>query len=343
MKNRLLFCVLAVMLVLPACDSVSQREPDSLVLYTTRQPFLLQGLIDAFTAEHGITVEVVYAKSGLLERLKIEGELTPADVVYMADYGELVLMAEAGLLKPVPEADSPWLASLPSRYRPDNMWFAVTKRVRAIFVHSKRTQGQNVAGYQDMTQPSLRGRVCMRSGLHPYNVGLLAAMTWHRGEAWTRTWLQAIKESLARRPQGNDRSQARAIYEGVCDVTIMNSYYLGKMLTSAEQDQRNWADALRMIIPEEDGGAYVSLSGTGMTRWTKKEEQARAFMAFLLSDEAQRWFMQTNIEYPIDATIELTGLLASWGRFAELPLDFVAVARLRPRMARLVDELRFDR
>ena len=340
MKRPLFFSL--ALLLLASCEG---NKHDTLVLYTTRQPFLLQGLIDSFTSAHGIKVDVVYAKSGLLERLQIEGELTPADVVYAADYGDLVLMAEQGLLKAV--ANSEPLAALPPRYRPDKMWFAVTKRVRALFTSRERTAGLTLATYDSMTQAPLRGRVCMRSGLHPYNVGLFATMAWHRGMTWTQDWLRRLKESLARRPQGNDRSQARAIYQGVCDVTIMNSYYLGKMLASGEQEQRDWAESLSMIFPDEAApnkgkGAYVSLSAVGMVRWTDKENEARTFMEFLLSPDAQRWFMEENMEYPIDAGLGLSPLLESWGRWTEMPLDFVAIARLRPALARMVDALKFD-
>ncbi|MBC6496919.1 MAG: extracellular solute-binding protein, partial [Alphaproteobacteria bacterium GM7ARS4] len=254
----------------------------------------------------------------------------------------MVALADVGLLSVV--TSNKLEEHIAPRYRPDNRWFGVSKRVRAMFVHKDRVADGSLSRYEDMTLPLFRGRVCMRSGLHNYNVGLVAAMWEHQGRDVAMRWLQALRGQLARKPQGNDRAQAKAIYQDVCDVTVMNSYYLGKMYDSAEEEQHAWAQALRLIFPNERGeGSYVSLSAVAIARHSRHRDKAQQFIEFLASHEGQRLLMEENKEYPINDEIALSSFLQSLGRFREVSLDFTRVARRRGDAARMIDALRFDR
>ena len=183
-------------------------------LYSYRQPFLINPMLDAFTKETGIKVNVVYAKSGVLEKLKAEGANSPADVILTVDVARLNDIAAAGLLQPVKSATLE--KNIPAHYRePNGLWFGLTTRARVIFVSKARVKEGQIKSYEDLTDPKWKGRICTRSGKHPYNISLIASVIAHKGEKGAETWLKGLSANLARKPQGNDRAQAKAILEGV--------------------------------------------------------------------------------------------------------------------------------
>ena len=221
---------LLVAAVLATAAAAPAAAAEEVNLYSYRQPFLMKPLIDAFTEKTGIKVNVVYAKKGMLERLKAEGANSPADAVLTVDIGRLHDMAEAGVLQPIKSAALE--RNVPARFRhPDGLWFGLSLRGRVLYVSRDRVAPGTVASYEDLVDPSLKGRICMRSGKHVYNVSLLASVIAHRGVDGARAWLDGVKANLARKPQGNDRAQAKAIHQGVCDVALGNTYYMGKMTT----------------------------------------------------------------------------------------------------------------
>ena len=216
------------LLLLGSTAVTSVQANEEVNVYSYRQPFLMQPIFDAFTKESGIDVNVVFAKKGLTERLKREGKNSPADLVFTVDIGRLNEVVEAGVVQGVstPELEK----NIPTQYQgPEGQWYGLTTRARIIYASKDRVAEGAIARYEDLAKPEWKGKICTRSGKHPYNVALIASMIANNGEAETEKWLTAVKNNLAQKPQGNDRAQVKAIKEGVCDLAIGNNYYYGKM------------------------------------------------------------------------------------------------------------------
>ena len=312
-------------------------------LYSYRQPFLIEPMLDGFTKETGIKVNVVYAKQGVLERLKAEGENSPADVVLTVDIGRLNDIAQAGVLQPV--QSEVLSANIPAQYRhPDGLWFGLTTRARVFFVSKERVAPGEITTYEKLADPALKGRICIRSGKHVYNVSLFASIIAHKGVDAARDWLSAVKDNLARKPQGNDRAQAKAIKEGVCDVAIANTYYYGKMATNEDNpEQKEWAAAVRIVFPnQDDRGTHVNISGAGITKSAKNRDNAVRLLEYLSNDAAQQLYAEINLEYPVKPGVPLHPLVASWGEFKADTLSLEEVARNRATASKLVDEVGFN-
>ncbi len=312
-------------------------------LYSYRQPFLIEPILAKFTEETGIEVNVVFAKKGMIDRIRAAGDNNPADAVLTVDIGRLDGLVEAGLLEPVA---SPVLeANVPSSLRhPDGLWFGLTTRARVVFAHRTRVAADEVRTTSDLADPKFKGRVCSRSGKHGYNVAFLAAIVAREGEAAAEEWLGGVKANLARKPQGNDRAQAKAIYEGVCDVALANTYYMGKMATNKKKsEQQEWARAIRVQFLDQDGpGQHVNLSGAGVIRGAKNREHAVRLLEFLSGDIAQMMYASSNFEYPVKAGVATDPFIESFGEFRADTLPLSEIARYRKAASRIVDRVGFE-
>jgi iron(III) transport system substrate-binding protein len=312
-------------------------------LYSYRQPFLINPMLEAFTQATGIKVNVVYAKDGVLEKLKAEGSNSPADAVLTVDIGRLNDLADAGLLQSI---KSPTLdANIPPQYRhPAGLWYGLTIRARVLFVSKQRVMDGAITRYEDLADPKFKGRVCTRSGKHSYNLSLIAAMIAHQGERQAQAWLEGVRANLARKPQGNDRAQAKAIREGVCDVALVNTYYMGTMLTDDKHpEQKEWAASVRIVFPNQgDRGTHVNISGAGVTKNAKNRENAVKLLEFLSGELAQKLYAARNFEYPVKAGVEWDPMVASWGRFQADKINVVEIAKHRSDASKLVDKTGFD-
>lgn len=309
-------------------------------IYSYRQPFLIKPLFDAFTKQSGIEVNVVFAKKGLAERLVREGKNSPADLVFTVDIGRLNEVKEKGVVQAV--SSSILTANIPTQYRdPDNQWFGLTTRTRSIYASKERVDLNKLQSYEDLANPEWKGRICTRSGKHPYNLALIASMIAHHGEAKTETWLNGVKDNLARRPQGNDRAQVKAIKEGVCDLSLGNNYYYGKMISNEEQSA--WADAVHLTFPNQNNrGTHVNISGMALTKSAPNKENAIKLMEFLSQELAQQIYAEQNYEYPVNPNVAPSGLVQSWGEFKSDNLSLTTIAKLRKDAAKLVDKVAFD-
>ena len=312
-------------------------------LYSSRQPFLINPLIEAFTKETGIKVNLVYMKKGMLERLKNEGRNSPADAILTSDIGNLHNHALAGLLQPV---SSPTLnANIPEQYRhPDGLWYGLTVRARVIFAHKDRVKPGEIKTYEDLASPHMKGRVCTRSGKHVYNVSLLASVVHAKGREAATEWARGLKANLARKPQGNDRAQAKAVFHGECDVALSNTYYMGKMVNNEKKpEQKKWAAAVRIIFPnQDDRGAHVNISGAGVTKSSKNKANAIKLLEFLSNDMAQKIYAERNYEYPVKAGVALHPVVASWGEFKADEAFLASVAEQRILATKIMDEVAYN-
>lgn len=309
-------------------------------IYSYRQAYLLEPLLNAFEKETGIKSNVVFAKQGLAERLEREGRNSPADVVMTVDISRLNELVERDLVQGV---DNEVLEkNIPENLRhPDGKWFALTTRARLIYTSKERVKEGEITTYEQLADDKWDNRICTRSGKHPYNIALISSMIAHHGEAETETWLNGVKDNLARRPQGGDRDQIKAIAEGVCDVSIGNSYYYGNMLQ--DENQRSAAEAVRLVFPNADGrGTHINISGISLTKSAPNRDNAVKLMEFLSSPEAQGIFATANTEYPANPNVKPTGLVAEWGKVQPDSLSLQTIAENRNAAVKLVDRVDYD-
>lgn len=333
MTLRPLLLATAAALPLPALAEVN--------VYTTRQPDLIQPVIDAFTAETGIAVNLAFVEEGLVERLVAEGGRSPADLVMTVDIGNLQQVVDAGVLQPV-QSDV-LEAAIPANLRsPDDLWFALTERARIVYASKDRVAEGEITTYEDLADPKWEGRICSRSGTHNYSLALLAAVIAHHGEDYARTWAEGLRSNLAVKPQGGDRDQVRSIWAGECDIALGNTYYMGQMLEDPEQVE--WTEAVRIEFPvfEETGGTHVNVSGIGMTQAAPNREEALQLMEWLVSPEAQAIYAEENHEYPVVEGAAISELVSSWGELVPDTLDLTELAGFRDDALRIMEEVNFD-
>ena len=337
MKKRLS----ALALSLSAVVSMSAIASEEVNIYSYRQPYLIEPMLKAFEQDTGVKVNVIFADKGLVERVKREGELSPADVLLTVDISRVMEVVNAGLAQPI-ESDV-LKANIPAQYRDSkNEWFALTTRARAIYTAKDRVgKLPEDFTYYDLAKPEYKGKVCVRSGKNSYNVSLFASMIAHDGEAKVKQFLQDLKANLAQKPQGGDRDQVKAIKEGICDYALGNSYYFGKMLD--DEKQREWAEAVYINFPNQKAqGTHVNISGVALAKYAPNKENAVKLVEYLSGDHAQQMYAELNHEYPVKPGVASSKLVQSWGSFTadELPLE--KVAENYDKALKLVDEVKFD-
>ena len=309
-------------------------------IYTTRQPDLIQPVMDAFTAKTGVAVNLAFVKDGLVERLKAEGARSPADLVMTVDIANLQKIADADVIQPV--ENDVLTAAVPANLRsPDNLWFGLTTRARIVYASRDRVADGEVTTYEDLSSDKWEGRICTRSGLHNYNLALTSAVIAHVGIESATAWAEGVKSNLARKPEGNDRAQVKAIWAGECDISLGNTYYMGKML--ADEEQTAWADSVRIIFPTfEDGGTHVNVSGVAMTKSAPNRDEALQLMEYLVSPAAQAIYAELNSEYPVLEGASPSDLVASWGEFTADDVPLTELAANRATALRLMEVVDFD-
>ena len=332
--------LIAVAMSLAVATSHADGEVN---LYSYRQPFLIEPMLEEFTSETGIQVNVVFAKKGMVEKIKAAGDNNPADAVLTVDIGRLDALHKAGLLESV---DSVVLnEAIPANLRhPDGLWFGLTTRARLALTSKDRVKPGELSTLADLADPKFRGRICSRSGKNGYNVALIASVIAHEGEEAAEQWLAGVRDNLARKPQGNDRAQAKGIYEGVCDIAISNHYYMGKMATNEKKpEQKEWAKAVNVQFLDQNGrGNHVNISGAAVIKGAKNRDNAVALLEFLAGDKAQNMYATVNFEFPVKDGIKTHELVESWGSFKADTLSLEEIASHRTTATKLVDKVGFD-
>ena len=313
----------------------------SLNIYSHRQPYLLKPFIEAYTKKTGVKLNVVYSSKGLAQRLAAEGANSPADLILTVDIARLYRYEDLDLLAKI---DSKILnEKIPSYLRSkNNTWFGLSKRTRAIAISRERVKSGQVLRYEDLADPKLKGKICSRPGSHVYNRALMASMIAAKGENDAEKWAKGLVSNLAKRPQGNDRSQLKSIYSGECDVAIINHYYYGKLTYSKNPDHRKWAKASIIVFPNQgnsDRGAHVNISGGGVVKFSKNKEIAINFLEFLVTDQAQVMYGDVNFEYPINNKSKLPKRLKALGTFKEDNLLIEKIAKLAPKAQEIIDKV----
>lgn len=315
---------------------------DEVNIYSYRQPFLIEPMLEAFTKETGIKANVIFAKKGLGERIKAEGENSPADILMTVDIGRLNGAKELGIAQPVKSAVIE--KNIPAQYRDaEGQWFGLTTRARVVYASNERV-AQDAITYEELADPKWKGKICTRSGQHVYSIGLFASMVEHKGEEEAKKWLEGVKANLARKPTGNDRAQVKAIYAGECDLSLGNTYYMGKMQTNdKEPEQKEWAKSVRILFPNsDDRGTHVNISGMLLAKHAPNKDNAIKLMEYLSSGAAQKMYAEVNFEYPVLDGVEASELVKGWGSFKADPISLNKIADARKKASELVDVVDFD-
>ncbi len=311
-------------------------------VYSYRQEFLVKPIFDKFTQQTGIKVNTIFLKKGLAERIKREGKDSPADVIMTVDISRLQELVNMDIVQNIA---SPTIEkNIPAKFRGDK-WLALTTRARAVY-SSKDRVGKLAEDfdYLDLAKPEWKGKICTRSGKHPYNLSLIASVIAHHGKEKAKTWLQGVKANLARKPQGNDRKQVKAIKEGICDVSLGNSYYFGKMITNEKHpEQQEWAASVYINFPNQNStGTHMNVSGIALAKSSPNKAEAMQLVDFLTGDEAQAMYAEVNFEYPVKPGVKASELVSSWGTFKQDDISVLKIAEHYAEATKLVDEVKFD-
>ena len=311
-------------------------------IYTYRQPELIQPVLDVFTAETGIKTEVLFLDKGLEERVSAEGQNSPVDVIMTVDIARLTKAKEAGITQALNDETINTL--LPAEYRdPEGHWFGLTKRARVIYASKDRVKDTAIT-YAELADPKWKGKLCMRSGQHDYNLALFSAAIDHWGAEKTEQWMTGLKANLGRKPDGGDRPQAGAIAAGECDIALGNTYYVGLMRTNEKDPkEKEWGNAINVLFPTfENGLTHVNISGAALAKNAPNRENGVKLIQFLSSHKAQQVYADVNFEYPVEPGLEPNAIVKSFGELKADTLSLADIAKNRKAASEMVDRVGLD-
>ena len=316
-------------------------------LYSARHYQTDEALYDNFTKATGIRINRIDGDdSGILSRLKSEGAASPADVVLLVDAARLWRAETDGLFQPV---KSTLLEQrIPATLRSDDKgqgssWFGFSTRARVVVYDKTRVQRSEVDTYEELAAPANKGRLCIRSGSHPYNVSLFGSMLVQMGPEKTEAWLKGLVDNMARAPKGGDTDQIRAVAAGECAVAVTNSYYLARMMRSAKPEDRAVVEKVAVVFPNQDGaGTHVNIAGGAVARYARNRDAAVRFLEYLASDEAQRYFADGNNEWAAVASVRTANpALQALGDFKAEAVPVSAIGANQAEVQRMLDRVGF--
>lgn len=323
----------------PASESADAEAADAEVnVYSARKEALIQPLLDRFEKETGTEVSLITGGAdALIERMESEGEHSPADLLLTVDAARLYRAREASLLQKVKTGTL--RQAIPEQYRhPEGFWHGLSVRSRVLVVAPDRVPADAPSRYADLANDRWQDRICIRSSDNIYNQSLVASLIAHNGKQATEQWARGLVENMARSPQGGDRDQILAVANGICDIAVVNTYYLAMMRNSDDAAQREAAREVALRWPNQNGrGAHVNISGAGIARHAPHPEQARALLEFLVSDASQQWYAEANHEYPVKENVAISKTLRAWGDFKADDLPLVRLGEHNDQAVRLMD------
>ena len=305
---------------------------DEVVVYSARNEQLIKPMFDAYTKETGTKIKFITDKEGaLLQRLKAEGENTPADMLITVDAGNLWEAAREGSLRPV--QSKVLTANIPAHLRdPGNQWFGLSVRARTIFFNTQKVKPAELSTYEDLGSPKWKGRLCLRTAKKVYNQSLVAMMIAEHGEARAEQVVKSWVANLATDPFPDDTKMLEAIAAGQCDVGIANTYYFGRLV------EKKPGLPLGIFWPnQKQNGVHVNVSGAGITKHAKHEKEAIKLLEWLSSDKAQNLFADVNLEYPVNPAVKPDAAVSAWGAFRQNPLNLAKDGELQAAAVKLMD------
>lgn len=344
LKNGFWLLISLLFLGLSACNSDATQKnaadtAQEVNVYTHRHYDTDKELFAQFEAETGIKVNVVKASADqLIQRLETEGVNSPADVLITVDAGRLVRAKAKGLLQSATSAVLD--QAVPSALKdPDNQWFGLTQRARIVVYSKERVDPATLSTYEALTDPQWKGKILVRASSNLYNQSLLASIIHHNGADGATQWAEGVVANMARDPKGNDRDQVKAIAAGQGDLALVNTYYIGKLLTSEDPAEVEAGEAVGVFFPNQEGrGAHVNVSGAGVCAHAPNKDAAIQFIEFLASPKAQAVFAESNFEYPVNPTVASSELLQSWGTFKADALNLSVLGELNEEAVKTFDK-----
>ena len=325
-----------------ACLFCSYLNAAEVNVYSARKEDLIKPLLLQFEENTTIKVNLITGKADvLLQRLISEGKNSPADILITTDAGRLYRAQQAKVLQ---TTKSTILEnSVPTQYRdPQGYWFGLSLRARPIVYAVDRVKPEQLSTYEALTESEWKQKICIRSSDNIYNQSLVASLLAHAGEKKTLAWVTALVNNFARPPQGGDRDQIKAVAAGQCDVAIVNNYYLGKMLNSKNLSEQRVAKQVKIFWPNQNNrGTHVNISGGAVTASSKNRASAVKLLEFLVSDIAQQWYAETNLEYPIKPGVQPSKILQSWGEFKADSLNLHRLGELNAQAVMLMDRAKW--
>jgi len=332
--------IMSAAALVPFSDAQAAEEVN---VYSHRHYEADEAVFEAFTKETGIEVNVVKAGADeLIERLKAEGENSPADILITADAGRLHRAKSEGLLQKV---ESETLTErVPEALRdPEGYWLGFTMRARIIAYAKDRVKPADLSTYEALAGDDWKGRILVRSSSNIYNQSLMASIIAADGEEKAKEWAAAVRKNMARPPQGSDRDQMRAVAAGLGDVAIVNTYYVGLLTNSDDPKDREVAEKIGIFFPNQDGrGTHVNISGAGVTKHAKNKANAIKFLEYLASPEVQKTYASATYEYPVKAGNNEDELLKSWGDFKADELNLSKLGELNADAVKIFDSVGWE-
>ena len=327
-----IFCLIATTLASLAFSV--QAEEKALNLYSARHYQTDEALYANFTKQTGIRINRIEGKEDeLLERIRNEGSNSPADIFLTVDAARLAKAHELGLFAPV--SSKALDARVPANLRTDD-WYSFSTRARVIVYNKAEIKPGEVQNYDDLANPRLKGKVCSRSGSHPYNLSLLASIIAHEGEAKAEAWAKGVVTNFARAPKGGDSDQIKAVAAGECGVALSNTYYVARLLRSTKPEDQKAMEKVGVIWPNQaTTGTHINVSGGGMLKTAPHKEAAVKFLEYLASDDAQRYFADGNNEWPVVDSVKVVNpALEALGKFKPdtLPVKNLAMYQVKAQM-----------
>ena len=312
MLRKYIYIIILPTLLITGCSSVPVSEEVN--LYTARKEHLIRPLIDIFENDTGIKVNIVSAKTKvLIKKIIDEGETSPADLLITVDAGNLHKAKLKGISQEIKSDKINKLIPENLRDR-DGHWYGLSIRSRVIMYNPNTVNPKDVMNYEDLANPALKGRVCIRSSSNIYNQSLLASLIHYNGEDSALGWAKGVVNNFSRAPKGNDRGQMTAVVLGKCDVTLANTYYLGKWISSKKDTERKYAEKIKVLFPNQDNrGSHINISGALVTKNSKNKDNAVKLIEFLAGDKAQEIYAKQNHEYPIRPNIKVSDVVKLWG------------------------------
>ena len=333
-----LFRILLSSALIIAGFAESANAASEVNVYSARKEALIKPLLKRFTKETGITVNLVTGKAdALLKRLESESRNTPADILITTDAGRLYRAQQANVLQAVQSKTLNQI--IPANYRdPEGYWYGLSVRARPIFYARNKVKASDLSTYEDLADKKFKGRICIRSSNNIYNQSLIASMIEAKGIQATEKWASNLVKNMARPPRGGDRDQIRAAASGQCDIAIANTYYFGAMLSGKKKKDITAASKMAVFWPNQnDRGTHVNISGAGVTKYAAHRENAVKLLEFLANKDSQKWYAETNHEYPIRKDVAASELLKSWGSFKSDAINLSILGKNNPDAVKLMD------
>jgi len=327
--------------LLLGAGSLASAQEQQVSLYTTREPGLIKPLLEAFTKASGVKVNAIFFKDGMAERVAAEGQRSPADVLMTVDIGNLMDLLDRNVTQPI--RSDVLEAAVPANLRgADGSWFTLATRARVVY--AAKNLPVDALTYENLADPRWKGKICIRSGQHPYNTALTAAYIAHHGVQKAEAWLRGVKANLARKPGGGDREVARDILGGLCEIGVGNSYYVGVMRSGqGGPEQKTWGEAIKVILPTfEGGGTQVNISGASVARFAPNKANAIKLLEYLVSDAAQKLYASHDFEYPVKAGAPTDPIIQSLGTLKVDPMPLADIVTHRKAASELMDKVGFD-